>query len=86
MLLQIIAKRGNTLWVPKAKSTIEGCMLSAFDSSKMGNDTVLSICSSINSTYSSISSNTVVFNLKDDKFKHMMNLMFTAVDAYVKRN
>ena len=30
ILLQIIAKRGNILWVPKLQSNIEGVMLMAF--------------------------------------------------------
>jgi len=30
ILLQIIAKRGNTLWVPKIRSNLSGAMMVAF--------------------------------------------------------
>lgn len=38
VLLQIIAKRGNTLWVPKPGQgcEIKSCMLAAFDNAKAG--------------------------------------------------
>lgn len=37
VLLQIIAKRGNTLWVPKTTFKISEIMLLAFDTSKSMN-------------------------------------------------
>jgi hypothetical protein len=54
VLLQIIAKRGNTLWVPKPTCKIDSSMLVAFDSAKMGAKTLLALCATINSTFSSI--------------------------------
>lgn len=54
ILLQIIAKRGNTLWVPKAPSQIENLMLIGFDTAKMKSSTIVTVCSTLNSTYTSI--------------------------------
>ena len=59
VLLQIIAKRGNTLWVPKATCKLEHTMLAGFDNSKIGSKNLLAICATINSTFSSIYS---IFN------------------------
>jgi hypothetical protein len=55
ILLQIIAKRGNTLWVPKSNSKINDSMLVGFDHAKIsGNKFSISLCATINSTFSSI--------------------------------
>lgn len=54
ILLQIIAKRGNTLWVPQPANKIEDSMLLGFDYAKSGGRTYVSACSTINSTYSSL--------------------------------
>ncbi len=35
VLLQIIAKRGNTLWVPRPIGEIKSCMLIGYDSCKI---------------------------------------------------
>lgn len=56
VLLQMIAKRGNTLWVPEAAMKLEKVMLAAFDTAKSGNKNVISGVATINSTYSSICS------------------------------
>ena len=54
ILLQMIAKRGNTLWVPESAMKMEKVMMAAFDTAKMGNKNVISGVATINSTYSSI--------------------------------
>lgn len=56
ILLQIIAKRGNTLWVPESAMTIDKVMLAAFDNAKSGSKNILSGVATINSTFSSICS------------------------------
>jgi hypothetical protein len=62
VLLQIIAKRGNTLWVPKLTFTVENIMLCAFDHAKLGgNNLVLSMCATLNSTFSSIFSTSATY-------------------------
>lgn len=83
----MIAKRGNTLWVPKATCSLDNAMLSAFDSAKLNNATVLSVCATQNSTFSSVFSKVEIFDTpNDNKFKHMVAMMCSAIDAYVKRN
>lgn len=62
VLLQIIAKRGNTLWVPKANCKIDSCMLAAYDNAKAGSKNVLGLCATINSTFSSIFSSTGAYD------------------------
>lgn len=52
----MIAKRGNTLWVPESAQKLDKTMLMAFDSSKSGKKSVLSGVATLNSTFSSISS------------------------------
>ena len=56
ILLQMIAKRGNTLWVPESAMKLDKVMMSAFDCAKSGNKNVISGVATINSTYSSICS------------------------------
>lgn len=61
VLLQIIAKRGNTLWISKPTCQAEQTMLVGFDTSKVGSKTLLAISAFINSTFSSIYSKTVLY-------------------------
>ena len=56
ILLQMIAKRGNTLWVPQSARKMEKTMLLAFDNSTCGRKNVLSGVATVNSTFSSICS------------------------------
>lgn len=75
ILLQIIAKRGNTLWVPRPLCEIEGCMLVGFDSCKVQKGTLMAICATINSTFSSVFSATRVFGDNSEKFNKMKELL-----------
>jgi len=59
VLLQIIAKRGNTLWVPKTTCEVKKTMMIAFDSAKSGGNSILSVCCSVNSTFTSFFSTSV---------------------------
>ncbi len=62
ILLQIIAKRGNTLWVPQSSHSVKNTMICAFEGSKFsGNTCGLSLCATINSTFSSIYSKNQIF-------------------------
>jgi hypothetical protein len=55
ILLQIIAKRGNTLWVPKSKAKIEDAMLVGVDFAALqGGRNLVTACGTVNSTYTSI--------------------------------
>ena len=86
ILLQMVAKRGNTLWVPQSVQKIEKTMLMAFDSSKSGRKSVLSGVATLNSTFSSISSKIEEFNDVTDKLKGMFSLALKLIDSYVHRN
>ena len=86
ILLQIIAKRGNTLWVPKAPKGVNEAMILAFETVKAGKKTTLGMCATLNATFSSIFSRTETYESMDRKFTSMLNLTMNAVDAYAHRN
>lgn len=85
ILLQIIAKRGNTLWVPRCPQGLPATMMMAFETAK-DRKTTLGMCATLNSTFSSIFSRTYTFDKGDEKFPAMVNLSLQAVAAYVARN
>jgi hypothetical protein len=58
ILLQIIAKRGNTLWVPSVPKGLGSTMMIAFETAKAGKKTTLAMCATQNSSFSSIFSRT----------------------------
>jgi aubergine len=86
VLLQIIAKRGNTLWVPKPTCKIDDCMLAAFENAKAGKENVLALTATINSTYSSIHSGTTIYDSNQQRFGKMVELLIAALNGYVARN
>jgi len=86
VLLQIIAKRGNTLWVPKTLREVYGAMLIAFDTAKAKEGTVLAAAATINSTYSSLYTHCKVFVKAEDKFQAMVELTLSCIHAYSDRN
>ena len=86
ILLQIIAKRGNTLWVPIVPAGIKGCMMVAFEVAKAGRSTTLGMCATLNSTFSSIFSRNETFEAAEKKFTSMINLTLQAIEAYAHRN
>jgi hypothetical protein len=57
ILLQIIAKRGNTLWVPRMPAGMPVTMMIAFETVRDRKST-LGMCATLNSTFSSIFSRT----------------------------
>ena len=86
ILLQLIAKRGNTLWVPESTLKLENVMLAAFDTAKQGNKNIMSGVATVNSTYSSICSKNSEFTDVNDKLSCMMSTLLKLIDAYNKRN
>lgn len=86
ILLQIIAKRGNTLWVPKIPSGVSEAMMLAFETVKAGKLTTLGMCATLNKTFSSIYSKTETFESIERKFSTMTKLTLSAVEAYAHRN
>lgn len=62
ILLQIIAKRGNTLWVPKTQSKISDIMLIGIDNGPIsGGKNILTACGTVNSTFTSIYTKSVEY-------------------------
>lgn len=86
ILLQIIAKRGNTLWVPKIPKEIGNVMLMAFETTKVGASTTLGMCATLNSAFSSIFSRTDTFQGIEKRFGCMLSLTLKAIEAFVHRN
>lgn len=86
ILLQIIAKRGNTLWVPDIAKRVEESMLLGFDYAKSGNKTFVSACATINSTYSSLYSKHDVCEQPSEKFRVMTVLALDCIKGYKDRN
>lgn len=72
ILLQMLAKRGNILWVPRPQCEIENIMLIAYDTAKCKSQTMISLCATINSTFSSIFSATRLFQDNNDKYGKMV--------------
>jgi hypothetical protein len=63
ILLQIIAKRGNTLWVPKTQAKVEDTMLIGVDNAAIsGGKNILAVCGTVNSTFTSIFSKRTEYN------------------------
>jgi hypothetical protein len=87
ILLQIIAKRGNTLWVPKGKAKYEEIMLIGIDSCQLQNGkSLMAICGTVNSTFTSIQTKTVEFKSLEDKFSATCSALLDLVNGYVDRN
>ena len=85
VLLQMLAKRGNTLWVPESPKEILNIMLIGFDTAKFKNSTIITMCSTLNSTYTSIFTQYAVAE-QNDKFKQMVNLTMKSINEYMARN
>jgi hypothetical protein len=62
LLLQMIAKRGNILWVPSydegISNVLEGTMLIGIDTAPCKQKTLMAACGTINSTFSLLASAT----------------------------
>jgi hypothetical protein len=86
VLLQIIAKRGNTLWVPTSSQRIDGAMLVAYDTAKAGSTTVMGLCATINSTFSSVFSATATYESNQNRYIKMVELAMSSLEAYSNRN
>jgi hypothetical protein len=85
VLLQIIAKRGNTLWVPLLTCALPKTMLLAFDTAKGPTSHLVALCATLNSTFTSLYSAQLPFK-NESKFQAMQKLTSQALAAYVERN
>jgi hypothetical protein len=87
ILLQIIAKRGDTLWVQKGKGKFEDLMLIGIDNCTLANGkNLMSACCTVNSTFTSIQTKNVEFKSLDDKFSATCSAVLDLVNSYVDRN
>jgi hypothetical protein len=68
ILLQIIAKRGNILWVPLGTARVNNAMIMAFDMSKSGQKSCLACCGTTNNTFSEYYNLFSTYSNNDDKF------------------
>lgn len=82
----MIAKRGNTLWVPQSAQKLQRTMLIGFDNCKFGNKNLISGVATINSTFSSIFSKYEEYFTANDKYKAMVIITMKLVEGYVHRN
>lgn len=76
ILLQMIAKRGNVLWVPTMTGKLSDTMIIGFDNAKGKRGNVIVCCASINENFSSYYSKTSTFSQSEDKFQEMVKLSF----------
>lgn len=74
LLLQMIAKRGNILWVPKMTGRLHETMIMAFDNAKGRGEYSIVCCATVNETFSSYYSKASKFNNNEDKFQEMVKL------------
>ena len=87
ILLQIIAKRGNILWVPQMSNELEmSVMLVGFEQAKVKNKTLMACCATINSTFTLVHTSTKIYEGNENKYKTMSDLLIAAVAAYAERN
>lgn len=87
ILLQIIAKRGNTLWVPKTKAKIEDTMLIGIDNASIqGGKNIMAACGTVNSTFTSVYTKTIEYKDLHEKFVAAKKAVLEIVKYYVDRN
>lgn len=87
VLLQILAKRGNTLWVPKLKSKVSDTMIIGIDNASLGGSkNIIAACGTVNSSFTSIYSKTVKYSDINDKFGAINTAVLSILDYYVDRN
>ena len=86
ILLQIIAKRGNTLWVPNFNGKLAKTMIIGFDNAPVKGQNILGMCATVNSTFTSIISKNKVYDGFENKFGTMVEMILQALKSYVERN
>ena len=76
LLLQMIAKSGNVLWVPRVNADMKGVMIMAFDNAKGQRSNRLSCCATVNDTFSSVYSKLGSYSENHEKYSEMVKLSF----------
>ena len=89
ILLQMIAKRGNVLWAPSFNGEIDeklnGTSIMGIDSSSSGGVTIMAGCTTINSSFSLISSSTIKTKDPAKKYRDMLTVAAECHKGYAKR-
>jgi aubergine len=90
LLLQMIAKRGNILWIPsyqeEMNKVMEKVMLLGIDTGSKGSCNLMAAVGTINSTFSLYSSATTKNGEGDRKFNAMLEVTLKCIEGYVSRN
>ena len=90
LLLQMIAKRGNILWVPsfgkEMSAALNGTCIMGIDSASKGGISVMAGCATTNSTFSLLASSTIGLKGPEKKFTDMLSVATKCVDGYAARN
>lgn len=93
LLLQMLAKRGNVLWVPKQSLKLPGnqkVMLIAYDTNKYSSNTIISTCCTGNEDYNVAFSRFGVCREIHEKSIELMEIMIKnaidCIDFFKKRN
>lgn len=87
VLLQMIAKRGNTLWVPTSKTKFNDLMLIGIDNASIANNiNVIVACGTVNSTFTSVITKRAEYKNLEDKFGAMLKVVVEIVNYSVDRN
>ena len=90
LLLQMIAKRGNILWVPsyqeEMNNVLDKTMMVGLDSGSKGGCSMMAACGTINSTFSLMASATRPLEGVEKKFQAMLAVTVDVLKAYASRN
>jgi aubergine-like protein len=90
VLLQMAAKVGNTLWVPKPMESLRGVriMLVGVDSTadKNSKGKIIGFCASLNESHTKYFSSTIVQDSSSTVLEKMKELMCRSIKAYTDEN
>jgi hypothetical protein len=90
LLLQMIAKRGNILWVPsyqeEMNNALDKTMLMGVDTASKGGVSVMAACGTVNSSFSLMASATAPNEGNEKKFNNMLTVATQCIQGYVTRN
>lgn len=85
ILLQMIAKIGNVLWVPKVNADVRGVMIIAFDSAKGKGKNIISCITTLNDTFSNFFAKSAEYDQMQDKFSEMVKLSFEGINYCIQK-
>lgn len=80
LLLQMIAKIGNILWVPRVNADTRGIMMIAFDTAKAMNQNIISCIATTNDSFSLFFAKASQYNDNNEKFNEMVKLSVEGIN------